>query len=48
MFRSAFCQLICSLSVSDLISSVFSLLELYRRTWGFAVWNLPVEVCKVS
>jgi len=40
---------ILSLCVSDLISALISWLFLYRRTWGFDIWNpVPDVFCKVS
>ena len=36
-----------SLCFSDLVSSVLSLPNMYRRIWGYEEWNLLVGLCKV-
>ena len=48
IYRSTFYFLIMSLSVSDLLSALVSILVLYRITWGFDVWHWPDFTCKVS
>jgi len=47
--RNIFMHFILSLCVSDLASALISWLFLYRRTWGFDIWNpVPDVFCKVS
>ncbi|XP_039252257.2 growth hormone secretagogue receptor type 1-like [Styela clava] len=43
--RNVFNLFILSLCVSDLISSLISWINLYRRTWGFNVFALPDFFC---
>jgi len=47
-FRSVFNYFILSLAISDLLSSVFSPLYIYKNTYGFSEWNLPRFLCQVK
>ena len=46
-FRSIFNYYIVSLCVSDIISALLNPLFLYRRIWGYDVWEIPYFFCKV-
>ncbi|XP_078481740.1 neuromedin U receptor homolog nmur-2-like isoform X1 [Ciona intestinalis] len=45
--NNLFMRFIFSLCISDLLSALISWLFLYRRTWGFDVWDpIPAVFCK--
>ena len=48
LLRATWYQLITSLAVSDLISTIISPFLLYNYTWGFEFWRWTDALCKVS